>query len=178
MSSLHELVVRCFITTYPFNLFLPKMTNFYNSVLKFQNNPWGLGTELEQVCRTGPPGYIGWWNRFLLVIDSSAQIYRPSFRIENERFGLVFAQTGSISSGTGLLKSLQIPQNDLFSNKTKAHASHCQYSSLKIRTASFTLQKFIIKQIRMENLILIRNNVYSYMAKTNIPLQISVFLID
>ncbi len=29
--------------------------------------------------------------------------------IENERFGLVFVKTGSINSGTGLLKSLKIP---------------------------------------------------------------------
>jgi hypothetical protein len=42
--------------------------------------------------------------------EHSARIYRPSFRenklkryfsiIENERFGLVFAKTGSINSGT------------------------------------------------------------------------------
>ncbi len=38
-------------------------------VLEFYNNLWGLGTELEKGCRTGPPGYIGWRNRFL-GIDS------------------------------------------------------------------------------------------------------------
>jgi len=26
---------------------------------------WGLGTEKEQNCHTGPPGYIGWRNQFL-----------------------------------------------------------------------------------------------------------------
>jgi hypothetical protein len=26
---------------------------------------WGLGTEWEQGCLTGPPGYTGWRNRFL-----------------------------------------------------------------------------------------------------------------
>jgi hypothetical protein len=33
------------------------------------------------------------------LIEFSAQIYRPSFR-ENERFGIVFATTGSVNSGT------------------------------------------------------------------------------
>jgi hypothetical protein len=27
-----------------------------SSVLEFLNNPWGLGTEYEEGCRTGPPG--------------------------------------------------------------------------------------------------------------------------
>jgi hypothetical protein len=35
------------------------------SVLEFYNNLWGLGTELELGVRTGPPGCIGWRNRFL-----------------------------------------------------------------------------------------------------------------
>ncbi len=43
------------------------------SVLEFQNNLWWLGTEQEQGCRTGPPGYIGWRNRFL----GSLNKYRP-----------------------------------------------------------------------------------------------------
>ncbi len=34
----------------------------FGIVLEFQNNLWGLGTEVEQGCRTGPPG---WRNRFL-----------------------------------------------------------------------------------------------------------------
>ncbi len=53
---------------------------------------------------------------FLFHPGSSARIYRPSFCenkpkrsfsvIENERFGLVFAKTGSINSGTGVKKAL------------------------------------------------------------------------
>ncbi len=34
-------------------------------------NLWGLGTELEQGCRTGPPGCVAWRNWFL-EIDSWA----------------------------------------------------------------------------------------------------------
>jgi hypothetical protein len=48
---------------------------------------------------------------------SSARIYRPSFRenkpktlvfsfIQNERFGLVFVKTGSIISGTNVIRKL------------------------------------------------------------------------
>jgi hypothetical protein len=33
--------------------------------LEFLNNIWGLGTKMEYVYRTGPPGYIGWRNSFL-----------------------------------------------------------------------------------------------------------------
>jgi hypothetical protein len=32
------------------------------SVLEFLNNLWGLGTEKEKVCGTGPPGYTAWRN--------------------------------------------------------------------------------------------------------------------
>jgi hypothetical protein len=31
------------------------------------NNIWGLGTELEVSCRTGPPGYPAWRNWFLEI---------------------------------------------------------------------------------------------------------------
>ncbi len=31
-------------------------------VLEFLNNLQGLGTASENTVRTGPPGYIGWWN--------------------------------------------------------------------------------------------------------------------
>ncbi len=41
------------------------------TVQEFLNNVWGLGTELEQGCRTGPPGYTAWRN-WLLGIDSWA----------------------------------------------------------------------------------------------------------
>ncbi len=34
-------------------------------VLEFLNNLKGLGTEQEQGCRTGPPGYAAWRNWFL-----------------------------------------------------------------------------------------------------------------
>ena len=34
-----------------------------NPALEFQNNPWGLGTEEDEGCRTDPPGYIVWRNR-------------------------------------------------------------------------------------------------------------------
>ncbi len=42
-----------------------------SSVLEFSNNLWGLGTDQEQGCRTGPPGYIGWRNQ-LFGINSWA----------------------------------------------------------------------------------------------------------
>ncbi len=32
--------------------------------LEFLKNLWGLGSEKEWGCRTGPPGYIGWRNSF------------------------------------------------------------------------------------------------------------------
>ncbi len=35
------------------------------SVLEFLNTLWGLGTQLEQGCRTGPTGYAAWRNWFL-----------------------------------------------------------------------------------------------------------------
>ncbi len=37
----------------------------------FRTSLRGLGTEQEHDCRIGPPGYIGWRNRFL-GIDSWA----------------------------------------------------------------------------------------------------------
>ncbi len=33
--------------------------------LEFLNCLWGIATEKEKGYRTGPPGYIGWWNSFL-----------------------------------------------------------------------------------------------------------------
>ncbi len=39
--------------------------------LEFFKSLWGLGTEEEEGYRTGPPGYIGWWNSFLRI-DSGA----------------------------------------------------------------------------------------------------------
>ncbi len=42
-----------------------------NTELEFLKSLWGLGTEEEVGYRTGPPGYIGWWNSFL-GIDSGA----------------------------------------------------------------------------------------------------------
>ncbi len=41
--------------------------------LEFLKSLWGLGTEEESGYRTGPPGYIGWWNSFL-GIDSCLKI--------------------------------------------------------------------------------------------------------
>jgi hypothetical protein len=35
--------------------------------LEFLNKLWGLGTELEQGCRTGPPGYTAGGNGDLKV---------------------------------------------------------------------------------------------------------------
>ncbi len=35
------------------------------SVQEFLNTLWGLGTQLEQGCRTGPLGYAAWRNWFL-----------------------------------------------------------------------------------------------------------------
>jgi hypothetical protein len=40
-------------------------------VMEFLNNLWGLGTEKEWGCRTGPPGYTAWRN-WSLGIDSWA----------------------------------------------------------------------------------------------------------
>jgi hypothetical protein len=39
--------------------------------LEFIKSLWGLGIEKEEGYRTGPPGYIGWWNS-ILGIDSEA----------------------------------------------------------------------------------------------------------
>jgi hypothetical protein len=33
--------------------------------LEFIKSLWGLGIEKEEGYRTGPPGYIGWWNSIL-----------------------------------------------------------------------------------------------------------------
>jgi hypothetical protein len=38
---------------------------------EFLKSLWEIGTEEEEGYRTGPPGYIGWWNLFL-GIDSGA----------------------------------------------------------------------------------------------------------
>jgi hypothetical protein len=45
--------------------------DFWSPELEFLKSLWGLGTEEEKGYRTGPPGYIGWRNSFL-VIDSWA----------------------------------------------------------------------------------------------------------
>ncbi len=39
---------------------IPGLLKCLGSVLEFQNNLWGLGTDQEQGCGTGPPGFIGW----------------------------------------------------------------------------------------------------------------------
>ena len=44
------------------------------AVLEFLYNLWGLGTEFEQDCRTGPPGCVAWRN-WLLGIDSFFKIF-------------------------------------------------------------------------------------------------------
>ncbi len=36
----------------------PYIWVWFCTVLEFQNDLWGLGTEKEKGCRTGPPGYI------------------------------------------------------------------------------------------------------------------------
>jgi hypothetical protein len=41
------------------------MDDDHSSELEFLKSLWGLGTEEEEVYRTGPPGYIGWRNPFL-----------------------------------------------------------------------------------------------------------------
>ncbi len=53
---------------------------FSLSVLKFQNNLWGLGTGQEQGCRTGPPSYICWRHRSL-GIDSWAPEKFKKYRL-------------------------------------------------------------------------------------------------
>jgi hypothetical protein len=47
------------------------LPNVIDTELEFLKRLWGLGTEEEEGYRTGPPGYIGWWNSFL-GIDSGA----------------------------------------------------------------------------------------------------------
>jgi hypothetical protein len=63
--SLEVSVYNVYIT----NQFQPKGEG--ESELEFLKRLWGLGTEEEEGCRTGPPGYIGWRNSFL-GIDSGA----------------------------------------------------------------------------------------------------------
>ncbi len=49
---------------------------------------WGLGTGEEEGYRTGPPGYIGWWNSFL-GIDSGAPYTFKNTSTEYSPFPLV-----------------------------------------------------------------------------------------
>ncbi len=63
MTFCHEHPVKC---TAAVNSCLEPCTE-----LEFLKSLWGLGTEEEEGYRTGPPGYIGWWNSFL-GIDSGA----------------------------------------------------------------------------------------------------------
>ncbi len=49
---------------------------FLTPVLEFLNNLWGPGTKQEQVSRTGPPGYIGWRNRFLGINCCAPQKFK------------------------------------------------------------------------------------------------------
>jgi hypothetical protein len=48
---------------------------------------WGLGTEQEEGCRTGPPGYIGWG-----VIDSLESIpgLQKSLKIPSLKSGSIY----------------------------------------------------------------------------------------
>jgi hypothetical protein len=50
---------------------MPQRINSTRSELEFLKSLWGLGTDEEEVYRTGPSGYIGWRNSFL-GIDSGA----------------------------------------------------------------------------------------------------------
>ncbi len=56
--------------------------------LEFLKRLCGLGTEEEEGYRTGPPGYIGWRNSFL-VIDSGAPY--------------TFKNTGSVIASLGMV---------------------------------------------------------------------------
>ncbi len=46
------------------------------TVLEFQNNLWGLGTDRVVYTCTGPPGYIGLRNRFLRIDSCAPQQLR------------------------------------------------------------------------------------------------------
>ncbi len=65
------------------------------AVLEFLNKLWGLGTELEYRCRTGPPGYkYTAWRHWFLGIDSWAP-----WKFKTSRSG----DTKMVILGSGLL---------------------------------------------------------------------------
>ncbi len=64
-------------------------------VLEFQNNLWGLGTEQEQSCRTGPPGNIGWWNRFLRIDFWAPLKFKPP-----SQFSVTLQSIGNLEENT------------------------------------------------------------------------------
>jgi hypothetical protein len=48
------------------------------SELEFLKRLWGLGTEEEEGYRTGPPGYIGWWNSFLGIDSGKSYTFKTT----------------------------------------------------------------------------------------------------
>jgi hypothetical protein len=78
--------------------------SFTNSLMCY--NLWGLGTEKELGCRTGPLGYISWRSRFL-VIDSCARIHRPSFGEKSRKRSFCVTKTSvlGIEEGRAASKS-------------------------------------------------------------------------
>jgi hypothetical protein len=52
----------------------------------FLNNLGGLGTGKEYGCRTGPPGYIGWRNRFLEIDSWAPQKFKNT--VSGGSFGM------------------------------------------------------------------------------------------
>ncbi len=68
-------------------------------MLEFYNNLWGARNRVG-ICRTGPPGYIGWQNRFLGIdfwapykfkntTSASMSKFRPA-SIQYEQKGSIF----------------------------------------------------------------------------------------
>ncbi len=49
----------------PFSVFPSWVVRTSVQCWNFRSSMRGLGSEQEQSCHTGPPGYLCWWNRFL-----------------------------------------------------------------------------------------------------------------
>ncbi len=112
------------------------------TVLVFLNNLWGLGTELEQGCRTGPPGYKGRRNRFL-GIDSWA-----SNKFKNT--------TSMVTPSYLSLTSWTFPRIFTVSRKfQKILAEHLRNFPRKLRT--FSMKTFIPLHKFNHNLHLLGN---------------------
>ncbi len=55
-------------------------------MLEFFNNLWGLGTEKEWGCRTGPPGYTVWRNWFLGIDSCTLKVSKYGLYCKTKRF--------------------------------------------------------------------------------------------